>query len=156
MLLVLWLSLKMKQWNCNCPFLCCLYLYCWKKLQYRAKIIALTICASEHELVEKPGELSYLLYTENSSCSSQGGLNGCNAKQNKFINHQNVGNPSRCPVRILKLYKQLCPQETNCKVNAYYNNPLEKKNNQKLLVLVSATWPLHSTTWSEKCAKQQE
>ena len=74
------------------------------------------------QLVEKPGERSYLKYTEDVSKNHPGGLKGLNVTPKEVIHHSNIGCPERCFVRLYKLYHSLCPP--NRPKNAYYLQPL--------------------------------
>ena len=79
---------------------------------------------SQIQVVEKPGERAYLAYTEDSSKNHQGGLKGRKLKPKEVIQHENSAVPSRCPVRLHKLYRSLCPQD--CPGSAFYLKPLKK------------------------------
>ena len=57
------------------------------------------------ELVEHPGERSFLNYTEDVSKNHPGGLKGRNIKP-KVVYHQSNGqNPEQCFVRLFKKYR---------------------------------------------------
>ena len=75
-------------------------------------------------MVEKTGERARFVYTEDSSKNNQGGLKGHKIKTKQVIHHENSADPSRCPVRLFKLYKSLCPKDL--KENAFYLQPLKK------------------------------
>ena len=64
---------------------------------------------SQIQLVEKPGERAYLIYREDISKNHPGGLKGRKHKPKVVIHHANTDNPSRCFVRLFKLYSELCP-----------------------------------------------
>ena len=70
------------------------------------------------QVIEKPGEKSYLLYTEDISKNCPGGIKG------RKVNPKVVHHPSRCFVRLFKLYLSLCPLEAPA--NAFYLAPLKK------------------------------
>ena len=76
------------------------------------------------EVVEKPGEIPYLLYTEDVSKNNQGGLKGRKTPQKVVKHYANTDDPSRCFVRIFKLYNKLCPSN---RPNALYLKPLQVK-----------------------------
>ena len=76
------------------------------------------------QVVEKPGERAYLLYTEDSSKNNQGGLKGRKLKTKEVVHHENTSTPSRCPVRLFRLYNSLCPKDRP--ENAFYLQPLKK------------------------------
>ena len=82
---------------------------------------------SQIQLIEKPGERPYLLYTEDISKNHPGGLRGRNVKPKIVTHHANITNPRRCFVRLYKLYHSLCPP--NRPENAYYLQPLKKPHN---------------------------
>ena len=79
---------------------------------------------SQIQVVEKPGERSYLLYVEDVSKNNQGGLKGRKNKAKEVTHYDNKENPSRCPVRIFKVYNSLCPSDRP--ENALYLQPLKK------------------------------
>ena len=74
------------------------------------------------ELVERPGERSFLKYTEDVSKNHPGGLKGRALKPKVVIHHSNDKNPERCFVRLFKRYRQLCPNDAE----AFYLQPLRK------------------------------
>ena len=76
------------------------------------------------QVVEKPGECAYLMYTEDSSKNNQGGLKGRKLKTKEVVHHENTTTPSRCPVRLFRLYNNLCPKDRP--ENAFYLQPLRK------------------------------
>jgi len=73
------------------------------------------------ELVEHPGERSFLKYTEDVSKNHPGGLKGRNIKPKVVYHHSNEQNPERCFVRLFKKYRELCPQDTPA--HAFYLQP---------------------------------
>ena len=78
---------------------------------------------SQIQLIEKPGERPYLLYTEDVSKNHPGGLKGRKIKPKIVCHHANVSNPKRCFVRLYKLYNSHCPP--NRPDNAYYLRPVK-------------------------------
>ena len=58
------------------------------------------------QVVGKPGERPYLLYTEDISKNRPGGLKGCKCKPKVVTHYANLDNPSRCFVRIFKKLQQ--------------------------------------------------
>lgn len=76
------------------------------------------------QVIEKPGERSYLLYTEDISKNHPGGIKGRKVKPKVVLHHANNENPSRCFVRLFKMYLSLCPVEAPA--NAFYLTPLKK------------------------------
>ena len=80
------------------------------------------------QLIERPGEKSYLKYTEDSSKNRPGGLKGRNIKPKVVIQHENTANPRRCFVRLFKRYIQLTP---NTKPDhAFYLQPMHTPTSQ--------------------------
>ena len=75
------------------------------------------------QLVEKPGERSYLKYTEDISKNRPGGLKGRKYQPKTVIHHENVDNPDRCFVQIFKKYSGLCPSDRPD--GAFYLTPLK-------------------------------
>ena len=73
------------------------------------------------EVIERDGERPYLRYTEDVSKNLPGGLKGRNVKPKVVIQHSNPSNPRRCFVRLLKLYRSLCPKEAPD--HAFYLRP---------------------------------
>ena len=61
------------------------------------------------EVVERPNERPYLLYTEDISKNRPGGLKGRNTKPKVVKHHANLEVPHRCFVRLFKMYQSLCP-----------------------------------------------
>jgi hypothetical protein len=76
------------------------------------------------QLIEKPGERPYLLYTEDRSKNNPGGLKGRKYKPKVVPHYGNTDNPDRCFVRIFKKYRVLCPIDRPN--NAFYLTPLTK------------------------------
>ena len=73
------------------------------------------------ELVEHPGERSFLRYTEDTSKNHQGGLKGRKIQPKVVMHHENLENKQRCFVRLFKLYRSLCP--TDAPKHAFYLQP---------------------------------
>ena len=69
------------------------------------------------EVVERLGQRPYIQYTEDVS------KKGRKTKQKKVIQHNNTANPGRCPVRIFKMYMQLCPAKRPG--DSFYLQPLK-------------------------------
>ena len=63
------------------------------------------------EVVEKPGEHSYLVYTEDISKNRPGGLKGRKLKPKHVCHYDNPQNPERCFVRLFQLYQQHLPAD---------------------------------------------
>lgn len=76
------------------------------------------------QVIEKPGDRPYLLYIEDISKNRPGGIKGRKVKPKVVQHHANINNPSRCFVRLFKLYLSLCPPESPA--NAFYLAPLKK------------------------------
>ena len=79
---------------------------------------------SQVVVVRKPGERTYLQYTEDSSKNSQGGLKDRKCKTKQVVDHENTDNPARCPVQVLEQCNSLCP--ANRPGDAFYLQPLKK------------------------------
>ena len=73
------------------------------------------------DLVERPGERSYLKYTEDVSKNHPGGLKGRKLQPKVVLHHANVENPKRCFVRLFKRYRELCPKDAPA--HAFYLKP---------------------------------
>lgn len=80
------------------------------------------------ELVKKPGERSFLRYTEDVSKNNPGGLKGRKHKAKVVVHHENLENPNRCFVNLFNLYQQKCPH--NRPAHAFYLKPLKKPTDQ--------------------------
>ena len=74
------------------------------------------------KVMEIPNERPYLHYIETVSKNNQGGLKGRRNSVKEVKQHSNESNPSRCPVRLFKLYNNLCPK--NRPEGAFYLQPL--------------------------------
>lgn len=61
------------------------------------------------QLIEKPSERPYLLYTEDRSKNNPAGLKGRQYKPKVVPHYGNIKNPNRCFVQIFKKYTALCP-----------------------------------------------
>ena len=81
---------------------------------------------SQIELIEKPGERPYLKYTEDMSKNNPGGLKGRKHQPKVVVHHANDSNPTRCFVRIYKLYQSKCPPDRPN--NAFYLKPAIMKS----------------------------
>ena len=73
------------------------------------------------ELVERPGERAYLVYTEDISKNRPGGLKGKSMAPKSVQHHANLENPQRCFVRLFKKYRALCPNDAPA--HAFYLQP---------------------------------
>jgi len=93
---------------------------------------ALRFSPSQIEVVEREGERPYLLYTEDISKNHPGGLKGRRIKPKVVRHHANIQNPTRCFVRLYKLYMSLCPSDRPHDV--FYPQPL-KKTYSRVLIL---------------------
>lgn len=79
---------------------------------------------SQIQVIQREGERSYLVYTEDSSKNHPGGLRGQNVNRKIVKHHENTDNPKRCFVRLFMKYRALCP--LNPKRNAFYFQPSKK------------------------------
>lgn len=75
------------------------------------------------QIIEKPGERSHLTYTEDISKNHPGGLKARKQKPKVVVQYANEENPSRCFVRLFKLYNKLCPLDRPH--HALYLKPLK-------------------------------
>ena len=75
------------------------------------------------EVIEHPGERSFLRYTEDISKNHPGGLKGRKIKPKVVIQHANIDNAQRCFLRLFKLYRSLCP--TGAPDHAFYLRPAD-------------------------------
>ena len=75
-------------------------------------------CAIHQQLIVKPGERPYLLYTEDRSKNNQGGLKGRKYRPKVVPHYGNIENPTRCFVWIFKKYTALCPLDRPDNANA--------------------------------------
>ena len=73
------------------------------------------------EVIERPGERSYLKYCEDISKNRPGGLKGRKIQPKTVLHHSNAENPERCFVRLFKQYVVLCPETKPA--NAFYMQP---------------------------------
>ncbi len=65
--------------------------------------------------MEPPGGTPYLIYKEDIFKTNQGGLKQCKLIPKEVVHHDD---PSRCLMRLYKLYNSLCP--SHCPDNAFY------------------------------------
>ena len=84
---------------------------------------------SQIQVVESHGERAFLRYTEDASKNNEGGLKSRKIQPKVAIQHANVDNPDRCPVRIYKKYLSLCPGSNPS--NAFYLKPLKKPTDDR-------------------------
>ena len=75
------------------------------------------------QVVERAGERSYLVYTEDVSKNNPRGIKGRKLKP-KIVHHHANSNPDRCFVRLFKKYISLRP--TDRPDDAFYLAPLKK------------------------------
>ena len=68
------------------------------------------ISPSQIELVERLGEKAFFRYTEDVSKNLQGGLKGRKSRPKVVVHHENTNDPSRCFIRLYKLYLSKCLQ----------------------------------------------
>ena len=59
-------------------------------------------------VIERPGRRAYLEYVEDASKNRPGGLKGRKLNPKIVQHHDNPENPSRCFVRLFKLYQIYC------------------------------------------------
>ena len=76
------------------------------------------------QLIEKPGERPYLLYTEDRPKHNPGGLKGRKYKPKVVLHYGITENPDRCFVCIFKKYRALCPIDRQN--NAFFLTSLTK------------------------------
>ena len=74
-------------------------------------------------LVEREGQRAYLEYTEDLSKNHLGGLKGRKIAPKVVRHHDNPCDPSRCFVRLYKLYMSLCPADAPD--HTFYLKPLD-------------------------------
>lgn len=79
---------------------------------------------SQIELVEPPGGRSYIVYREDISKTNQGGISSRKKAPKEICQYANLDNPSRCFIRLYKLYNSKCPKDRPAK--AFYLTPLAK------------------------------
>ena len=80
---------------------------------------------SQMQLIEKPGEWAYLQYTEDISKNHPGGLKGRKQSAKVVVHYETANNPSRCFVRLYKLYQSTCKCPPNHPASAFYLKPLK-------------------------------
>ena len=76
------------------------------------------------KLIESP-EGSYLEYQENVSKNNPGGLKHRNITPKTVTHYENTSNPSRCFIRLYKLYMSKCPE--NPVGDAFFLRPLPRQ-----------------------------
>jgi len=64
-----------------------------------------------------------LEYTKDISKNHPGGLKGRNIKPKVVVHHENLENPNRCFLGLLKKYQSLCPP--NPPADVFYVSPLQ-------------------------------
>ena len=94
-------------------------------LQGRQKHQQLRYRPCQIQVVEHTGELPYLLYSEDTSKNNQGGLKGRKVTPKTVRHYANEQEPSRCLIRLFKLYNSFCPP--NRPDGAFYLKPLQCK-----------------------------
>ena len=77
---------------------------------------------SQFTLVEPPTGKAYLCYNEDMSKTNKAGLKQRKLVPKEVVHHQNESNPSRCLIRLFKLYNSLCPADRPH--HAFYLAPL--------------------------------
>ena len=99
-------------------FLCGMYFALRSGQEHRNLVM------SQIKIVEPTnGSPSYIAYTENVSKNHSDGLAQRKVEPKQVIHHQNLENPSRCLVRLMKLYLSHCP---NPRPQTFYLAPLTK------------------------------
>ena len=104
-------------------FMCGIYFALRSGHEHRA----LRFHPSQIELVERPDQRAFLRYTEDLSKNNPGGLKGRTRKPKVVTHHESSDNPSRCFVRLYKLYISKCPQLRP--KEAFYLKPLRALTN---------------------------
>jgi len=64
---------------------------------------------SQVKLFEPPGGQPYLFYQEDKSKTNQGGIKHMKKVPKEVTQYANLGDPSRCFVRLYKEYNRRCP-----------------------------------------------
>ena len=100
-------------------------------------------------VVDKPHQRPYLLYQESSSKNKPAGLKGRNKPRKEVIQHANLKNPQRCPVRLFKLYQSLCPRERPD--GAFYLKPLTSTQPNCWFSKVAVGWNQLQNTINRLC-----
>ena len=75
---------------------------------------------TQFEIVSKPGELSKVVYKEGTTKTYSGGILHRAVKPKTIEHHENIENPERCHVRLLKKYLDM---RTSNAVSAFYLKP---------------------------------
>ena len=75
------------------------------------------------DLVDRAGERAYVRYTEDISKNNPGGLKGRKNKPKVVTHYENSENPSRCFVRLFRLYQSKCPNSRP--KDSFYLRPLK-------------------------------
>ena len=75
------------------------------------------------QVVDHPGEIAYIHYTEDISTNNPGGLKGRKNKPKVVSQYENLKNPTRCFVRLFRLYQNKYP--TARPRDSFYLRPLK-------------------------------
>jgi hypothetical protein len=78
---------------------------------------------SDIEVVERPGEIAYVVYNESTSKNNSGGLKNRKIKPKHVVHYANSSNPERCFVRLLKKYREHRPSRDDT-TDAFYLTPI--------------------------------
>ena len=84
------------------------------------------LCFSDIELVEKPGSVPFLRYTESVSKNNPGGLKHRKCDTKQVCHYANTERPEHCFVEIYKQYCLHRPQDI--KIAAFYLAPIANPN----------------------------
>ena len=85
---------------------------------------------SDIEVIERPGEVGYVMYNESTSKNNSGGLKNRKVKPKSVVHYANTENPQRCFVRLLKVYREHRPSSESMDHDAFYLTPIsEPKGN---------------------------
>ena len=81
---------------------------------------------SDIEVVERPGEVAYVVYNESISKNNSGGLKNRKVKPKSVVQYANKENPQRCFVRPLKVYREHRPSSDSMDHGAFYLTPISE------------------------------
>ena len=115
---------------------------------------------SDIEVIERPGEVGYVMYNESTSNNNSGGLKNRKVKPKSVVHHANTENPQHCFVRLRKVYREHRLSSDSMDHDAFYQTPfirplylsLKEMYGIKLFLLVLINCVLQSVNCVKKVA----
>ena len=79
---------------------------------------------SNIDVVERSGEVAYVVYNESTSKNNCGGLKRRKVEPKRVVHYANKENSNRCFIRLLKMYREHRPPSAKMDHDSFYLTPI--------------------------------